>query len=317
MGKNLFISHSSYDVEIVRILAEIFRKVSLNQINIWFSNDQEAKGGVTVGDNWFQTIVNNLRKSQAIVSLITPNSKNNPWVLYESGFAEALERIKIIPLKFLISINEVSTPLQQKQIFSFSKLDEANIFLKKVLGAFNIVYDEEIFQGYVSKQLEKMRDSYKSKEDILKKNAYELLSEKMDNYFELILNTMSFNSIDFLKEYEVLLEFVNSNGNNVVEYIKIKPSLTVSDVLDSVFYILNGKVLPYKYLETWIIKEKETRRYVVISDVQNLILAKDIFRPNTKWEVEFLDKPYSPDNSFNAKFNKVKKESYYLYNTGR
>lgn len=113
--------------------------------------------GVTVGDNWFQTIVNNLRKSQAIVSLITPNSKNNPWVLYESGFAEALERIKIIPLKFLISINEVSTPLQQKQIFSFSKLDEANIFLKKVLGAFNIVYDEEIFQGYVSKQLEKMR----------------------------------------------------------------------------------------------------------------------------------------------------------------
>ena len=157
-----------------------------------------------------------------------------------------------------------------------------------------------------------MRDSYKSKEDILKKNAYELLSEKMDNYFELILNTMSFNSIDFLKEYEVLLEFVNSNGNNVVEYIKIKPSLTVSDVLDSVFYILNGKVLPYKYLETWIIKEKETRRYLVISDVQNLILAKDIFRPNTKWEVEFLDKPYSPDNSFNAKFNKVKKELHWF-----
>ena len=312
MGKNLFISNSSYDIEIVKILAEIIKKVSLNQINIWFSNDQEAKGGVTVGENWFQTIVNNLRKSQAIVSLITPNSKNNPWVLYESGFAEALERIKIIPLKFLISINEVSTPLQQKQIFSFSKLDEANIFLKKVLGAFNIVYDEEIFQGYVSKQLEKMRDSYKSKEDILKKNAYELLSEKMDNYFELILNTMSFNSIDFLKEYEVLLEFVNSNGNNVVEYIKIKPSLTVSDVLDSVFYILNGKVLPYKYLETWIIKEKETRRYLVISDVQNLILAKDIFRPNTKWEVEFLDKPYSPDNSFNAKFNKVKKELHWF-----
>ena len=34
MGKNLFISHASYDVEIVRILAEIIRKVSLNQINI-------------------------------------------------------------------------------------------------------------------------------------------------------------------------------------------------------------------------------------------------------------------------------------------
>lgn len=296
------------------MLANIIRKISLNQINIWFSSDRDVSGGFLAGDNWFQAILKNLRNSQAVVSLITPNSNNNPWILYESGYAEALENTKLIPLKFLININEVSIPLQQKQIFSFSKIDEANIFLKKVLDSYDIMYDEEVFKDYVSEKIDQMRDCYKEIEEIVKEAPYDLLSEKIDNYFELILNSMAFNAVGFQKEYEVLLEFRNSNGNKVIEYIKIKPSLRICDVLDSVFFILNGKVQPYKYLETWIIKEKETGRYVVISDVQNLILAKDIFRPNTKWEVEFLDRPYTPGNSLNSKYNKVKRESYAYYN---
>lgn len=89
--------------------------------------------------------------------------------------------------------------------------------------------------------------------------------------------------------------------------------MKVSDILDSVYFILNGKVEPYKYLETWIIKEKGEKRYVVVSDVQNLILARDIFRPNTKWEVVFLKKPYVSDNSYNAEYNEVKMESYTRY----
>ena len=264
MERNLFISHSSYDKELVEVLANVIRKVSLNQIHIWFSNDREANGGFLAGDNWFQAILKNLRNSKAVVSLITPNSNNNPWILYESGYAEALKDTKLIPLKFLININEVSIPLQQKQIFSFSKKDEANIFLKKVLDSFNIMYDEEIFQDYVSKKIDQMRDCYKAKEEIVKEAPYNLLSEKIDNYFELVLNSMAVNAIEFQKEYEVLLEFMNSNGNKVIEYIKIKPSLRVCDVLDSVFFILNGKVEPYRYLETWIIKEKENKMYVVI-----------------------------------------------------
>lgn len=156
-----------------------------------------------------------------------------------------------------------------------------------------------------------MRDCYKEKEEIVKEAPYDLLSEKIDNYFELVLNLTAYNTIEFQKEYEVLLEFMSNKDNKVVEYIRIKPSAKVYDVLDSIFFILNGKVSPYKYLETWIIKEKETGRYVVISDVQDLIFAKEIFRPNTKWEVEFLDKPYTHGNS---KFNKVKGESYAYYN---
>lgn len=313
MNKNLFISHSSYDKKIVEILANLIRKVSLNQIHIWFSNDQCVNGGFLVGDNWFDSILNNLKNSQAVISLITPNSNNNPWILYESGYAEALEKTKLIPLKFFINISQISIPLQQKQIFSFTKLDEANIFLKKVLDSFNILYDEEVYSSYVLKCLNQMRDCYKSKNEIIEENPYDALSKKIDTYFDLVLNTMKFKTDEEQAEYEVLLEFVNNKGNKVVEFLRINSTVKVSDILDSVFFILNGKVEAYKYLETWIIKEKGEKRYVVVSDVQNLIFARDIFRPNTRWEVEFLDKPYVPDNFYNSEYNEVKMESYTRY----
>lgn len=313
MNRNLFISHSSYDKKIIEILSNLIRRVSLNQIHIWYSNDQRVNGGFLVGDNWFGSILNNLKNSQAVISFITPNSNNNPWILYESGYAEALEKTKLIPLKFLMNISEISIPLQQKQIFSFTTLDEANVFLKKVLDVYNILYDEEIYSSYVLKCLNQMRDCYKSKTELADESPYDALSKKIDSYFELVLNNMKFSREEVQTEYEVLLEYINIEGNKVSEYLKINSSVKVSDILDSVYFILNGKVEPYKYLETWIIKEKGEKRYVVVSDVQNLILARDIFRPNTKWEVVFLKKPYVSDNSYNAEYNEVKMESYTRY----
>lgn len=56
MEKNIFISHSSYDKEVVKIFSELIRKVSLSQINIWFSNDTDTEGGFLVGDDWFESI---------------------------------------------------------------------------------------------------------------------------------------------------------------------------------------------------------------------------------------------------------------------
>ena len=95
MERNLFISHSSYDKKVVEVLADLIRIVSSNKINIWFSSDNEIDGGFMVGDSWFGTILNQLRKSQVVLSFITPNSNNKPWILFESGFGEA--NGKVIP----------------------------------------------------------------------------------------------------------------------------------------------------------------------------------------------------------------------------
>lgn len=71
MEKNIFISHSSYDKEIVKIFSELIKKVSLSQIHIWFSNDSDTEGGFLVGDNWFDSIINHITRSQVVITFIT------------------------------------------------------------------------------------------------------------------------------------------------------------------------------------------------------------------------------------------------------
>ncbi len=304
MNKNLFISHSSYDKDVVEIFANLIRRVSLNQIHIWFSNDTRIQGGFMAGDNWFETILNNLKCSQAVVSFITPNSNDQPWIMYESGYAEALNSSKLIPVKFLINIGEVSTPLQQKQIFGFSNIDEANILIKKILDAFDIIFDEEVFHTLIVNSLNDMRNCFISQKQKAseEENSYEMLSKKLDNYFEMIMRSkLNYDTSQI--EYEVPIEYKDKFDRSIVEYIKIEHTTTISDVLDKVYFILDGKVEAYKYLEEWIIKEKNAERYVVISDFQDMIPASCVFTPYSNWSVILLDSPYTPNNEYNENNN--------------
>jgi len=300
MDKNLFISHSSYDKDVVEIFANLIRRVSLNQIYIWFSNDTGIHGGFMAGDNWFETILNNLKCSQAVISFITPNSNDKPWILYESGYAEALKSSKLIPVKFLINVEQVSTPLQQKQIFGFSNIEEANILIKKILDAFDIAFDEEVFHDLIVKKLNEMRSCFelKDKQSNKKENPYEILSHKLDNYFDMIMK-VKLNCETSQVEYEIPIEYEDKFGKQIIEYIKIEYTTTISDVLDKIFFILGGKVRAYSYLEEWIIKDKKIDRYVVVSDFQDMIPANCIFKPYSEWVVIYLDKPYTPNNTYN------------------
>lgn len=155
MEKNIFISHSSYDKEVVKIFSELIKKVSLSQIQIWFSNDTDTKGGFLVGDDWYESIISNIRRSQVVISFITPNSNNQPWILFESGYAEALDGCVLVPVKFSIDISEVAIPLQHKQIYNLSGIEDLHIFLSKLLNLFEIVYDREVFQDIVQAYLKK------------------------------------------------------------------------------------------------------------------------------------------------------------------
>lgn len=96
MEKNIFISHSSHDKEVVKIFSELIQRVSLSQIHSWFSNDTNVSGGFLIGDDWLKSIIDNIIKSQVVISFITPNSNNQPWILYESGYAEALDSCVLV-----------------------------------------------------------------------------------------------------------------------------------------------------------------------------------------------------------------------------
>lgn len=211
--------------------------------------------------------------------------------------------------KFLIETTEISTPLQQKQIFDFSSVEEATIFLKKILDAFEIHFAEEAFHNFIVNALNQMKSIYKANESVkLEETSIQLLSKKVDSYFNMLLKSEIIGNQR--KEYEISVEYINPIGTTVTEYIKIDNFMTISNVLDKIYYMLEETITPYRYMETWILKEKGSDRLVVISDIQDMVPAHYVFKFASQWEVIYLDTPYQPNNTFNAMNNVARMEDY-------
>lgn len=292
MEGNIFISHSSKDREIVSIFAELLNRLMGSKVNIWFSSDTREEGGFMVGNNWYETILEKLKKSDVVISFITENSNNMPWLLYESGYAEALEKTLLVPLKFMVDIHSISVPLQHKQIFSFSNMDEITEFLRKILQIFGYVYDEEAYSEIVLNYLSNMRSKYNSPNNVQNEsdevNYIIELGKKIDNLLNYTYSSMEQKAFS----YEIPVEY-EINGKKMVEFICIDSSLTVSDILDHIYFLLYKKVLPYTYMTSWILKEKRTDRYAIVSSIQDWIPANYVFRSETAWEVVYIS-----DDSF-------------------
>lgn len=293
MKKNVFISHSSYDKEVVKILSELIKKVSLSQIHIWFSSDSDVRGGFLIGEDWFESIINNIKRSQAVISFITPNSNNQPWILYESGYADALNDCVLVPVKFAMDISEIAIPLQHKQIYNLSGVEDLHVFLGKLLDLFNIIYDREVFKDIVQAYLKKMRDCWDFTNNAkLESNGYSKMLEKLEQKLEYYLgNVRRDQLLGQVEKYEVILEYRVGKVEKK-EYITINQIATVQDVLDEIYYMISEMVLPYKYLESWVLLETKTQKVAIISeDVYGWIPAQSIFKVNSLWKVVYLQKP--------------------------
>ena len=302
MLNHLFISHSTLDREVVEILCRLIKRVSLDQIRVWYSSDEVSTGGLTVNDDWFNVILDNIKKSQAVVTFITPNSNAQPWILFESGYARALDNTMLIPLKFLINFEDISAPFRHKQVFGFSNVAEANLFLTKVLGAFRITYDKEAFHEFVDKSIKEMRETFISKPSSIDAsiNNYDV---KLDRLLNLLSDLIYTNETPWDYSYEIPIEFyVSSRDTSIVEYIRINRTKTFGNVLDEIYFFINGSVKAYTYMEEWILEEKSTeKRLLVISDVQDYVPAYTVLKRNSLWRVKLLKNPYRPNNAINQK----------------
>lgn len=85
--KSLFISHAAKDKKLALLVKNLFAgRLGRGQhrVKVFCSSDL---GSIGTGKEWFNVIIRSLRKSQACVCILTPNSVYRPWVLFEAGGA--------------------------------------------------------------------------------------------------------------------------------------------------------------------------------------------------------------------------------------
>lgn len=239
-----------------------------------------------------ESIIKHIKDSQVVISFITPNSNNQPWILYESGYAEALDNCTLVPVKFSIDISDISIPLQHKQIYNLSGIEDLHIFLGKILHLFDIVYDREVFQEIVQTYIKRMRDCWNPNNLKTEINDYGFILDKFEQKMEYFWGRLGKEQKnETIEKYEVILEY-KLGKNDKKEYITIHPDDTVQDILNEIYNLISNVVKPYKYLESWVLLEMKTQRAAIISeDVYDWIPAQSIFKINSLWRVVYLEKP--------------------------
>jgi hypothetical protein len=117
----LFLSHSTRDRAIAEALKDLLEDVfGGDRIQVEFSSDQEAGGGVPPGAQWLPWITERITGADQIYVLLTPNSMRKPWVLWESGAAAGValttnKASRVVPITFGIRDADIPSPLTAAQ----------------------------------------------------------------------------------------------------------------------------------------------------------------------------------------------------------
>lgn len=84
----IFISHDTRDAAIAEAFSILLKSVSAGVLKSFRSSDKKGNQGIEFGVEWYPEIMKKLTVASDVVCLLTPNSVNRPWILYEAGVAK-------------------------------------------------------------------------------------------------------------------------------------------------------------------------------------------------------------------------------------
>lgn len=325
MKNKFFISHHSGDKKIAELFSSALSRITLDQINLWYSSDGSEDGGLKPGEIWFSELLNKITQSKAVIALITPNSINKPWLYFESGIGQALENCKIIPVCIGLSRDEIFPPLGLYQCYQLNDYHSVVVFFRKLLRPFEIKFDEEIFKSVIEKliqEISKIRFDNQEKKRTNNEAIEEIISnfkQHIDKRFLEVLEKPNYNIVgdnlsvlindlksakhdadqetNYETSYSVSFEVDFPLFKNKNLYLDIWQNDTFQDIANKIYFIISEFVDPFTYLEQWLIVDPQTSKHVIIREIADRIPATAIFRPNTTWKVIKLDTPYSAVDS--------------------
>jgi tetratricopeptide (TPR) repeat protein len=115
----IFVSHAHIDAAIAAALKKLLVKI-FDDIEVDYSADLSAGGGIEAGANWLQWILDKVRSCNLAVVVLTPESLSRPWLMWESGAVNGIalaleEQRQIVPLLFRVNRENLTGPLSHLQ----------------------------------------------------------------------------------------------------------------------------------------------------------------------------------------------------------
>ena len=93
--KMVFISHINEEKALAIALKTLIEDAFLKIIDVFVSSDETSIG---LGEDWFNTLIDRLKRCNIMVVLCSPTSVGRPWINFETGAGWVRDGVLIIPL---------------------------------------------------------------------------------------------------------------------------------------------------------------------------------------------------------------------------
>lgn len=290
--QKILISHSAADQMAAELLKSCLVNLSNGKISVWYSSDRSASGGMAVGRQWFQQLQEVLLQSQVIVALVTPNSVNSPWIYFESGSVANRDYASVVPVCLGLPIDRVPMPLAGYQGYDLARLDALKEFVNKLFAQLELPLNMEVAGPYLEriwKQLTELRIETHAEAKSSGPSEMAQLSQLIERRFVDLFAALQGKAPDVSIDIQVE---VLRGGEGLSDFtLAIRADEMVSDVLENIYFQMDGLVGANAYLKQWLIEERGSGRKLVIGDIMDRIPAGVMFRSGAVYSVHLLAEP--------------------------
>lgn len=84
----VFVSHDTRDAELAEEFSNLLKSASAGALKSFRSSDKKGTQGIEYGLEWYPAIMNKIDEASEVVCLLTQQSVDRPWILYEAGVAK-------------------------------------------------------------------------------------------------------------------------------------------------------------------------------------------------------------------------------------
>jgi hypothetical protein len=174
----VFISHDTRDAEIAEAFSKLLSNVSAGVLKSFRSSDKKGTQGIEYGVEWFPEVMKKLDDASDIVCLLTQNSLDRPWILYEAGVAKGKLNTTVLGIAIGLPLNKANNgPFAQFQNCGDEEDSLTKLVLQLVRRIPNAEPEEEIIKEQVKQfkskiiLLLKKQPVQETKNDELKEDA--------------------------------------------------------------------------------------------------------------------------------------------------
>ncbi len=127
----VFVSHAHEERELANAWKALLTEI-LPTVQVFFSSDRDPAGGIGLG-RWQETLTKQMQQADCLLLLLTPDSAERSWVLFETGFGRALcPDNRIVPLRIGMAQERIPEPVRDLQSYSADQEDDVRELVGRI-----------------------------------------------------------------------------------------------------------------------------------------------------------------------------------------